>query len=788
MAHRRQCRAGGDTARKRNMTIAAKPPADPFRPLLARASEDLQAGRHPAAERIYRDILAQAPDHAVASHYLGLCLVQSGRAQEGLAFLASSMRALGAQAAYRHNYALALAQAGDLAAAERELEAAVALDPRGVASHHYLGIVRQQLGRLDDALAAYRAALALAPDDPQVAANAGNCLLGTGDFGAAIDVLRRAVAGAPGNPVAHSNLGTALNAAGDAPGAIAAYRKAVAADARYAPGWYNLGLALRKAGDEDGALDALRRAADVGPDFAPAWQAYADTFARAQFLAWNPGAAQDITRALAHPAIDPAPLAEAAASLLRLDPGFAPVLADVAAAPEHARQWFAPKRAAPLAHPMLLALIENALVPDPAFEAFLRALRRGALEAWCAGTLAPAREPLALVCALAQQCFLNEYVWPESEAEAAEIGPLLGAARAAPRALEVALLGAYRPLAAIAGLARPPGSDAAFARLWRRQVEGPAEERRLRGEIAALTPIADEISQAVARQYEENPYPRWLRIPASLATPYPLQRAVRERFAHVDPARLRIPARPEILIAGCGTGYQSAIAALRNPGARILAVDLSRASLAYAMRRAAELGLQGLRFAQADLLGLGSTGMQFDAIECTGVLHHLRDPAAGLRALVALLKPGGVMKLALYSERARAGVVAARALIARDGIAPDLAGIRAARELVLALPADSPARAVALGTDFYSASGARDLLLHVQEHRHTLAQLDGMLRTVGLEFLGFEFGDPAPAAAYRERHPDDPAATSLANWARLEDDQPEIFVGMYQFWVLRPGG
>ena len=770
------------------MMPGAGPPADPFRPLLARASEALQAGHHPAAERIYRDILAQAPDHAVATHYLGLCLVQTGRAQEGLAFLAGSMRALGAQAAYRHNYALALAQAGDLAAAERELEAALALDPGGVASHHYLGIVRQQLGRLDEALAAYRAALALAPDDPVIAANAGNCLLGSGEFGAAVEMLRRAVAGAPENPVAHSNLGSALSAAGDVQGAIAAYRKAVEADARYAPGWFNLGLALQRTGDEDGALEALRRAVDAGPTFAPAWQAFADAFARARFLAWNAGAAQDISRVLAHPAIDPAPLAEAAASLLRLDPDFASVLADVAAGHERALQWLAPKRVATLANPMLLALIENALVPEPAFETFLRALRRSALEAWCAGRLSSSRETLELACALAQQCFLNEYVWPESEAEAAEIGPLLGAARSAPRALEIALLGAYRPLAAIAGLPRPSESSEAFTRLWRRQVEEPAEERRLRGEIAALTPIVDETSHAVGRQYEENPYPRWLRVPASLATPYPLQRAVRERFAHVDPARLRIPARPEILIAGCGTGYHSAIAALRNPGARVLAVDLSRSSLAYAMRRAAELGLKGVRFAQADLLGLGSSEIQFDAIECTGVLHHLRDPAAGLRALVALLRPGGVMKLALYSERARAGVVAARALIARHGLEPDLAGVRAARELVLALPADSPERAVTLGTDFYSTSGARDLMLHVQEHRHTLAQLDGMLRAVGLEFLGFEFGDPAPAAAYRDRYPDDPAATSLANWARLEEDQPEIFVGMYQFWVLRPPG
>lgn len=748
-------------------------PADPFLPLLAEASGHLQAGRRQQAESIYRDLLARAPEHPVATHFLGVCLVQSGRAQEGLAALARSMHALGAQARFRHNYALMLAQAGDPTGAERELEAAIALDPRNAASHGYLGIVRQQAGRLEAASAAYEAGLAVAPADPFLAANYGSCLLARGEIERAIDWLRRAIEAAPHNPVAHNNLGSALNAAGDVRGAIAAYRKAAEVEPRYAPAWFNLGLGLRALGDESGAIEALRRAIEVGPDFAPAWQAFADAFAKSRFVAWSAQAAADLTRVLQHPAIDPGPLAEAAASLLALDPAIAPLMREV---PAGARLQAA-------AQPMLLALIENALVPDPAFEAFLRALRASLLAAWRNGAAPPAAVDLA--CALAQQCFLNEYVWPESAAEAADVARLADAARAAPGVLEIALLGAYRPLAAIPGLARPVGAGEPFRRLWRRQVEEPAEERGLRDAIEALTLIDDATSRAVQRQYEENPYPRWHRVPASLATPFPLRRALRELVPHADPARLRVPDAPEVLIAGCGTGYQSAITALRNPGARILAVDLSRTSLAYAVRRARELGLAQVRFAQADILKLGALADRFDFIECAGVLHHLRDPVAGGKVLVGLLRPGGVMKLALYSERARQGVVAARALIARHGLGADLEGVRAARQLVLAQPAGSPVRALALGHDFYSASGARDLVLHVQEHRFTAAQLGDFLRALGLELLGFEFGDPAVPAAYRQRFPDDPAGTALVNWARFEDERPEAFSGMYQFWAAR---
>jgi Flp pilus assembly protein TadD/SAM-dependent methyltransferase len=750
---------------------------DPFHPLLVQASEELQAGRQPVAEAIYRDILERAPGHPVATHFLGICLVQTGRAQEGLAALARSMVALGHETRFRHNYALMLAHAGDGAAAERELEAAIALDPRNVASHNYLGMVRQQLGRLAAAATAYEAALALAPDDPFVANNYGNCLLARGEFEKAIEQLRRSVARAPGNPVAHNNLGSALNAAGDWRGAIAAYRTAVEVEPHYAPAWFNLGLVLRETGDEPGSLKALRQAVQVGPDFAPAWQAFADAFAKTRFLAPDPQAAEDLTRALLHPAIDPGPLAEAAASLLVLDPTFAPLVRDPSA--DDTRLQAA-------AHPMLLALIENALVPDPSFEAFLCTLRRRLLDAWRGGTLAAGAWSVDLACALAQQCFLNEYVWPEGANEATAVSRLADAARAAPGALEIALLGAYRPLAANPGLASPAGASAPFKRLWQRQVEEPAEERRLRESIETLTPIEDETSRVVQRQYEENPYPRWHRVPASLASPYPLRRALRERFAHFDPSRLRVPETPAILIAGCGTGYQAAVSAFRNPGSRILAVDLSRTSLAYALRRARELGLKDVRFAQGDLLALGALPDRFDLVECAGVLHHLRDPLEGARVLAAVLRPGGVMKLGLYSERARRGVVAARELIARHGLRGDIEGVRAARQLVLAEPADSPVRGVTLSRDFYCASGARDLAMHVQEHRFTTAQLGEWLRALALELLGFEFEDPSVPAAYRERFPQDAALTSLENWGRLEDEHPETFAGMYQFWVAKP--
>ncbi|MBV8144967.1 MAG: hypothetical protein JO184_08170, partial [Gammaproteobacteria bacterium] len=87
--------------------------------------------------------------------------------------------------------------------------------------------------------------------------------------------------------------------------------------------------------------------------------------------------------------------------------------------------------------------------------------------------------------------------------------------------------------------------------------------------------------------------------------------------------------------------------------------------------------------------------------------------------------------------------------------------------------------------DFYATSDCRDLLFHVQEHCLTLEQIESFLTEAGLRFIGFEL-EPAVLHAYRTRFPGDPAGLNLRNWARFEADNPDTFIGMYQFWVQKP--
>jgi SAM-dependent methyltransferase len=244
----------------------------------------------------------------------------------------------------------------------------------------------------------------------------------------------------------------------------------------------------------------------------------------------------------------------------------------------------------------------------------------------------------------------------------------------------------------------------------------------------------------------------------------------------------RVPAAPNVLFTGCGTGYHAIHAGQRYGGARILAVDLSRASLGYALRKTREAGIGNIAYAQADLLKLGETDFTFDAVECSGVLHHLADPLEGLRVLAGRLRPGGIMKIGLYSAIARETLKPAKALARL--YTPET--IPALRHAIASAPEGDPVKAPMRFTDFYSAAACRDLLMHVQEHELGIEDIRRMLAAAGLAFMAFAI-DPSAKAAYSAAFPGDPAATDLTNWDAFERANPTTFRHMYQFWVRKPG-
>ncbi len=316
----------------------------------------------------------------------------------------------------------------------------------------------------------------------------------------------------------------------------------------------------------------------------------------------------------------------------------------------------------------------------------------------------------------------------------------------------------------------------------RQQIEEPAAELQIRASIPAMTPIAGGVSQLVRDQYEEMPYPRWTK-PDSAVKPVTFDEHMRAEFPQSAFQELG-KGRLDVLIAGCGTGRQPIEFALKHPGCDVLAVDLSLASLSYAKRKASELGLDAMSFAQADIVLLPTLDRTFDLIDCVGVLHHLGDPMAGWRGLVSMLRPGGMMGLGFYSALARRDVNVARDFIAARGYKSTAADIRRCRQDMMQ-EANPAIRRLLFSPDFYTTSECRDLIFHIQEHQLTLPAIKAFLAENNLAFLGFRI-HPQMREQYRRRFPSDAAMADLDNWHKFETENPTLFGGMYIFWVQKP--
>jgi SAM-dependent methyltransferase len=239
---------------------------------------------------------------------------------------------------------------------------------------------------------------------------------------------------------------------------------------------------------------------------------------------------------------------------------------------------------------------------------------------------------------------------------------------------------------------------------------------------------------------------------------------------------------PEILIAGCGTGQHAIESAATWRGSKVLAVDISLASLSYAKRKTNELNQENIDFLHADILDLQSLNRDFDIVECVGVLHHMRDPSAGLQALIDLMKPGGLIKVGLYSEIARSQITRSRRKASRLGAEPTDSQIREYRRALLDSGGEE-LETLCEWSDFFNLSEWRDLIFHVQEHQFSLPLIDRLLKDSKIRFCGFE--NPSLIDKFKHFHGDNSNIYDLGAWLAVEKHDQNLFAGMYQFWCQK---
>ncbi|MFZ3337364.1 MAG: tetratricopeptide repeat protein, partial [Xanthobacteraceae bacterium] len=551
---------------------------------------------------------------------------------------------------YHYNIALAWRALNRMDEVAAHLQRAVELRPGHAMAHLNLGNVRREQGRLADAAACYERASALNPTSAPAHLNLANVLAEQGRWDAAVAAYRQALALEPNHAEAQHRLGTALMAQGKAAEAIAPFEATIALRPDLTAGYEGLSAACLTLGKLDVAVHAIARGLEL-KDTLEAMTLFAQCVKSVRFTAPNDRLRKMVLRALSEGWARPRELDKVCISLVKLNPIVAECMARASTAWPTllpGAQLFGTSGLAALsADEALTSLLQCDPVADIELEVLLTNIRHVMLTAAEAGDQGGDAHSLKFFAAVARQCFINEYVYalPQSEAQRAsnlqsKLAQALKTGEPVPPLWPIAV-GAYFPLHTTAG------ADALLQRPWLdyvndllvQQIKEPMRERQIAATIPALTTIEGEVSQAVREQYEENPYPRWIK-----AGP-PVQPTI---FKGTPPEQI-----PDVLVAGCGTGLSTIEFARQMHHARIMAIDLSLASLSYAKRMAENFDAGNIEFAQADIMMLGSLARQFDFIDASGVLHHLADPWSGWRILLSLLRPGGVMQVGLYSEAAR---------------------------------------------------------------------------------------------------------------------------------------
>lgn len=319
-------------------------------------------------------------------------------------------------------------------------------------------------------------------------------------------------------------------------------------------------------------------------------------------------------------------------------------------------------------------------------------------------------------------------------------------------------------------------------RLIKIQLLDRIDEDKLYDSIKSPFEIDDQMSIVVRNQYEEHPYPVWDHL--AVSQPRPINEIINDIAPFHDNTMFAF-SNPEVLIAGCGTGSHSILSAMKTQSKSITAIDLSKRSLAFAIRKADEYGISRLNFMHMDILKLPELGRTFDIIESIGVIHHMDNPGKGLECLVSCLRQGGLINLAVYSTLARKHIKQAKSLYDRQDRRITDDEIRSARRLLMASDDNELVLNLSSLTDFYALQECRDLIFHECEHDYRMHELEQLISGCGLEFLGFDLPDRLTSTIYRKMFPDDKNMTSFKNWNELENRYPDTFTSMYNFWCYK---
>ena len=584
-------------------------------------------------------------------------------------------------------------------------------------------------------------------------------------------------------PELHSNLGSVQHTLGDYVAAEISLRKAIALNYDNADAHGNLGNVLRELGRAEDAIESYKQALKINPDNDLPYHNMGIALNGIRFTKPMPDTLELICKLLEKENfVRPRDVSIAAISLLKFDPIIKEAVKIHSAG--NLVQLLQKTIINLSKVPLLIKLMEISLIADWEFEVVFKDIRAAIL--LNISNIKINSEILTFQSALAFQCFTNEYLYDQTSLEIEALIELENLVEKKlingqqPNPIELACIASYKALNEYtwAHLLRMPIE---LEGLQRKQILEPEKEKQLRPKIPILQELTDMVSCKVREQYEQNPYPRWVNLGLPIA-PKSISTYTKELKLKISNLRINEVSAPQILIAGCGTGNHSITTASIFKGCDVFAIDLSLSSLAYAKRKTEELGISNIEYMQADILDLEKQDRQFDIIESVGVLHHMDDPMAGWKVLTNCLKPGGIMRIGLYSSLARQHISQLREEIERSEIGSSEEAMKSFRNYIASLE-EEIYESILQTADFYSMSMLRDLLFHVQEHQFTIPQIKDCLAELGLVFCGFI--TEHKIQFFKSKGLATNAFYDLEKWDVFEKKNPSTFKSMYNFWCQK---
>ena len=651
--------------------------------------------------------------------------------------------------------------------------------PQSIALYDFIGTANFGLGIYQKSVDAYKQALAMSPNSPVLHYNLGNSLKEQGNLKDAIISYEKALSVNTNSVGVFLNMARAFQDHGSHKNAVKAYQRAISINPNLAEAFNNMGVSLENLGELGMAIDAYNNAMLKNPNCVDANYNLANLLKNGQFQEANPNLQNTIKSILdKKTVVRPSDISDAVLSLLKFEPAVKELLYQNSQ--QNLRNTF-DKIISDLSDlPLLLKLMSICPLADLDIELGFSNIRSLILESVLEES--NSTNILKFQSALALHCFTNEYIYDQTSRDLEFLQKLetrveLDLSKGKQQnPQDILCLASYKSLSEY-DWCHSVVVTTDLEEVFTRQVLEPKKEENLKKEIKTLDKIADGVSSKVKEQYEKNPYPRWVNL-GLIKKPTSIHEMVTRHKLKISTPDVKKTQEPLILIAGCGTGQHSIGTAARYKNSKVIAIDLSKSSLAYAKRKTKELGIKNIEYIQADLLDVEKLNTKFDIIESMGVLHHMDDPMAGWQALTECLKSGGLMKIGLYSKIARKPISDIRKNIATSKRQLSDEEILLVRKKII-LSTKPEHELIKNFRDFYSLSEIRDLLFHVKEHSFTLPQIKVCLNNLGLKFCGFQSQKIQNAflKVNNKRNLYD-----LEKWDDFEKSQPAVFAGMYQFW------